>query len=309
MPLFGHSVDKYVTGRMLQTSNAKGWSNLLAERWSHAPGELPSLTPRDTEIAVLLSGRSLVDRMGAGMRQRMRARRGTVWLCPAGIEEEFIDIAEPVEDCLHLFLPARPFSEMMLRDLDIDPARMELRYESVEYDPFIESVALRIADELDEESAAGRLLVESLGGALAAHLVQRYSARTLRPEVRQPLDKPLHRARLSRVIEFVEVHLDEDFTVADLASVACMSTSHFSRGFRAATGMTPHGFVSGRRLERVRERLVADDRPIAEIAIAAGFSSQANFTRAFRKATGVTPAQFRARMRTKAGEAARRLLG
>ena len=41
MPLFGHSVDKYVTGRMLQTSNAKGWSNLLAERWSHAPGELP----------------------------------------------------------------------------------------------------------------------------------------------------------------------------------------------------------------------------------------------------------------------------
>ena len=32
---------------------------------------------------------------------------------------------------------------------------------------------------------------------------------------------------------------------------------------------------------------------LVEIALAAGFSSQANFTRAFRKAVGVTPTQFR----------------
>jgi AraC family transcriptional regulator len=41
-------------------------------------------------------------------------------------------------------------------------------------------------------------------------------------------------------------------------------------------------------------RLLKQNSQIGEIALAAGFSSQANFTRAFRKAVGVTPAQFRA---------------
>lgn len=301
MPVLGHSVDKYVTGTMIQTSNARGWTNLLAERWSHAAGTLPPLTPRDTEVAVQLRGRSLVDRFGAGMRQRMHARRGSVWLCPAGIREEFIDIAEAAEDCLHIFLPARPFSETMLRDLDLDPARVELRYESIDHDGFIELIAERIVQELAEESAAGRLLIETLALALSAHLVSRYSACTLRPGSAAGIDKPLQKARLARVTEFVEAHIDRDFTVADLAAVACMSTAHFARSFRAATGMTPHAFVSGWRLDFARKQLIANDRAIADIAVTAGFSSQANFTRAFRKATGITPAQFRSKSKDDSG--------
>ncbi len=120
--MLGHSVDKYVTGRLLDTSNGLGWSHLHAERWSHMPGELPALTPRDTEIAILLRGRSFVDRIGSGQRQRTHGRRGTVWVCPAGIEEEYINISDPMVDCLHIFLPARPFADTMLRDLDVDPA-------------------------------------------------------------------------------------------------------------------------------------------------------------------------------------------
>jgi AraC family transcriptional regulator len=100
--VLGHSIDKYVTGRMFETSSARRWSNLLVERWSHAQGELPSLTPRDTEVAVLLRGRTLVDRIGSGMRQVTHGRPGTVWLCPSGIKEEFINVAQPIEDCLQL---------------------------------------------------------------------------------------------------------------------------------------------------------------------------------------------------------------
>ena len=70
MGTLGNSVDKYVTGRMLRTSNDRRWSHLLAEIWSHEAGELPSQLPRDTEIAIQLRGHSLVERRGAGMRQR-----------------------------------------------------------------------------------------------------------------------------------------------------------------------------------------------------------------------------------------------
>ncbi|MGJ5181183.1 helix-turn-helix domain-containing protein [Bradyrhizobium oligotrophicum] len=291
--LLGHSADKYVTGRMRQSSRERGWSNLLVERWSHAAGVLPPLTPRDTEIAVLLRGRGLVGRVGSGLRQVTRGQPGTVWLCPSGITEEYIDIAEPMEDVLHIFLPGRPFEDTMLRDLDIDPRRVELRYEAVAQDALIDQIASQILQELNCESASGRLLMEALGHALSAHLVHKYSAvGALSPA--RPIDKPLDSRRLARVVAFIRDNVDTELTVSQMAAVACMSPAHFARSFRLATGSPPHKFVSDERLAVAKMRLLDDDCQIGEIALSAGFSSQANFTKAFRKAVGVTPAQFRA---------------
>lgn len=292
--VLGHSADKYVTGRMLETSNARRWSNLLAERWSHAPGELPPLTPHDTEVAVLLNGNSVVDRIGSGMRQVTHGRPGTVWLCPAGIREEFINVERSLENCLHIFLPGRPFDETMLRDFDIDPHRVELRYEAVAHDPFISHVAGQILLELAAESSSGRLLIEALSVALSAHLVHKYSAVDLRTASLRGADKPLDPRRLERVMDFIRGNLDAELTVNQMAAVACMSVPHFARSFRAATGLPPHEFVSNERLAIAKERLLAEDIQIAEIARAAGFSSQANFTRSFRKVVGMTPTHFRA---------------
>lgn len=293
--ILGHSADKYVTGQMLQSSQARRWSNILAERWSHEAGELPALTPRDTEVAVLLTGHSLVDRIGSGMRQVTHGRPGTVWLCPSGITEEFINVEKRIEECLHIFLPGQPFDETVLRDLEIDPRRVELRYEAVAQDGFIGQVAEQILRELDHETSSGRLLMEALGLALAAHLVHKYSAVDLRQSPPRNVDKPLDARRLARVMEFIGCNLDTELSVGQLASVACMSAAHFARSFRLATGLPPHEFVSRQRLELAKRRLLADQVQISEIAFAAGFSSQANFTRAFRKLVGVTPAQFRAR--------------
>jgi AraC family transcriptional regulator len=303
MGIFGHSVDKYVTGRMLATSNDRRWPHLLAERWSHAPGALPSLVPRDTEVVVMLRGSARVDREGGGVRQRTYGRPGTVWICPSGIREEFIDIANPIDECIHIFLPGRPFDDTMLRDLDIDPSRMSLRYESVAHDPFIEQVAERIRAELASETSTGRLLVEALGTALSAHLAHQYSATDARPKRRASAEKPLSGPRLSRVMEYIEAHVRRDFTIADLASAACMSPTHFAKSFKAATGRTPHEFVSDRRLGLAKRMLAAEDGQIADIAAATGFSSQANFTRAFHKVAGTTPGRYRSQLLGREGSA------
>lgn len=294
MGMLGNSVDKYVTGRMLQTSNERRWSHLLAERWSHDPGDLPPQLPRDTEIAILLRGNSVVDREGAGMRQRTFGRRGTVWLCPAGIREDFIRVENQMQECLHIFLPGHPFDDTMLRDLDIDPSGMSIRYESIDHDIFIEHVADRVLGELEHETSTGRLLVESLGRALSAHLVHSYAATSVRLKQSHAVQKPLDARRLSRVTEFIAASVDRDFTVKDLASVACMSPAHFSRSFKAATGAAPHEYVSRQRLDLAKRLLSTSDRPLIDIAYAAGFSSQPNFNRAFRKAVGTTPSLYRA---------------
>ncbi|TWB98443.1 AraC family transcriptional regulator [Bradyrhizobium macuxiense] len=292
--VLGHSVDKYVTGKMLQTSGERCWSNLLVERWTHEAGELPPLTPRDTEVAVLLNGHSLVDRIGSGMRQVTHGQPGTVWLCPSGITEEFINVAEPLQNVLHIFLPGRSFEETLLRDLDIDPKWVELRYEAIAQDTFINQIAGQILQELNHESSSGRLLMETLGVALSAYLVHKYSAAEIRQPPARNTDKPLDTRRLARVVEFIRSNLDAELTVTQMASVACMSAAHFARSFRLATGSPPHEFVSLQRLALAKMRLLSEGSQISEIALAAGFSSQANFTRAFRKALGVTPAQFRA---------------
>jgi AraC family transcriptional regulator len=98
---------------------------------------------------------------------------------------------------------------------------------------------------------------------------------------------------MSRVLEFMDARLDQGFTVAELASVACMSPAHFARAFKATTGQAPHAFVSARRLALAKRMLADDRRPMADIAFAAGFSSHSNFSRAFRNATGMTPGDYR----------------
>jgi AraC family transcriptional regulator len=294
MSLKGHAAFKYVTGKQRDSSSGRGWTNVLAERWTHEAGELPSVLPRDTEIAVLLSGRTLVDRQGAGLKQSTPGRPGTAWLCPSGIREEFIHFRQPVDDCLHIFLPAKPFADSMLQDFDIDPARVTLRYEAIAYDPFIEQVALAISQQLSAETSAGRLLVESLGQALSAYLIDRYPEAPLNAKPPGALGKPIDDRRMARVMEFIDANIERNFTVADLAAVACMSPAHFARSFKATAGRTPHQFVSQMRLDLAKRMLADPHQSVSDIAVSTGFSSPSNFSRAFRDATGMTPGAYRA---------------
>lgn len=294
--MLGHSVDKYITGTMIQTSNASGWNNILAERWCHEAGELPSLVPHDTEIAILLHGRSIVDRRGGGMSQHTVARRGTIWLCPAGIEEEFISVTERMDDCLHLFLPGRPFSSTILQEFDLDPAAIELRYETIDQDSFIEFAAGQILQEMSAESAGGRLLIETLAVSLSAHLIRSYSTASPRYATKRNSEGALDTRRMKRVRDYVEFNLDSEFSVSDLAAVACMSVAHFARAFKQATGKSPHAYVNDKRIALAKQRLLDENWSVADVAIAAGFSSHANFTRAFRNSTGMTPHAFRSEM-------------
>ena len=294
MSVQGHATSKFVTGRQLASSSGRGWTNMLAERWSHAVGQLTPVLTRDTEIDVLLSGGTLVERQGDGLRQVTPGQRGSLWIVPAGMREDFVNVQRPAHDCLHIFLPAKPFADYILQDLDIDPARARLRYEAVTYDPFVEQIALAITRELDVESSSGRLLIESLGHTLSAYLLHRYSENALKLAPQSASVRPIDDRRLVRVIEFIDANIDANFTVTDMAAVACMSPAHFARSFRARTGQSAHRFVSRKRLE-FAERMLSDPyRSLSDIALSAGFSSQSNFSRAFRKVTGMSPGNYRA---------------
>ncbi len=291
--LVGHGRAKYTTGRLLGSSRDRGWSGLLAERWSHSEGDLGEVRPRETEIVVMLAGRAHVRRRGDGRLQHHDAVPGTVWLCPAGIPEDMIRIYGEIPETVHIYLPAPPLSATALRELDIDPGAVGLHYDGGFRDPVIEYIARAVYTEMVDSSPGGKMLAETLALALGVQILRRHSnlepASVSLPGVRGALDA----RRLRRVVDYIETHLAEDLTIEALAGVACLSPFHFARAFKAATGEAPHRYLTDRRIGRARA-LLADGRlPLGEIAEVCGFSSQPHFTYWFKRLVGTTPGAYR----------------
>jgi AraC family transcriptional regulator len=160
-------------------------------------------------------------------------------------------------------------------------------------DARIEQVALLLAEEAQSDFAHGRLYGESLGAALAAYLVGRYSsARPPRARARGLAPQVLRRVR-----DYIEANLDGELPLAALAQVAGLSTYRFAHNFKQETGLAPHQYVIRERLTRAKRMLLDTDLNVTAIAYAVGFGSPSRFTLLFRRATGTTPRAFRGSLR------------
>ncbi|MBV9459207.1 MAG: helix-turn-helix transcriptional regulator [Bradyrhizobium sp.] len=199
-------------------------------------------------------------------------------------------------EVLHIHLPLSEFTPNNL-GMKIDEAGIgALRYELAFEDPLLAEIAHAVASELQAQTSAGDLLVQSLATSMTARLIQKHTRPSRAHSSSWITREGLDRRRLFRVLEHVESNLEGKLTIDTMASVACLSRYHFSRKFKKAMGQSPHRYVSGRRLERAKTLLAKGDRSLVDIALSLSFSSQANFTRAFTKATGQAPGRFRAVM-------------
>jgi AraC family transcriptional regulator len=294
--VLGHGYGKFPTGELFESSVRRGWVGLLAERRSHPAGDLPTFTPAYTEIAMLVRGRSTVTRRADGTTQRTSGSRGTFWLCPAGLKEDFLQISHDIPEVLHVYLPPKPFSILEGASETVMDG-VEVRYQAGFQDPLLEQIAHIVLAEMHNETSSGKLLIETLALGLAARLHHSYSTAARNPDDLPASRHGLDRRRLGRVLEYIEVHLEQDLSVGRLAAIASLSHFHFARSFKQATGRSPHQYVSDRRLCHAKSLLADSDRSLEEIARACCFSSQANFSRAFYHATGVTPGRYRAGQR------------
>ena len=101
-------------------------------------------------------------------------------------------------------------------------------------------------------------------------------------------------AGINRALAYINDHLTEPFTEADLAAIAGRSTGAFSRGFRRHTGMTLVDYVNRLRVNLACQLLMREpDRPITDICFAVGFGNVSNFNRQFLARKGMPPSRFR----------------
>lgn len=154
-------------------------------------------------------------------------------------------------------------------------------------DPQIEHLLWALKAELECGDPIGRAYAESIGVALVTHLLRRY-AKDDRAQEREHSDR-----RMRRVVEYLDDNLAADLSLLALAELADLSPTQFKAVFKRYTGLAVHQYIIRRRVEYAAELIAEGARPLSQIALDAGFSSQSHMARLMRRIIGASPAQIR----------------
>lgn len=167
--------------------------------------------------------------------------------------------------------------------MDIDPDTIFIQPQLQLRDPQAEHVGWALKAELETDEPFGRLYADSLGLALAAHLLRRYAPAA------QRIQNGLPKLRLKRVLDYIQEGLTHDLSLSEVANVANMSPSHFKVLFKQSVGVPVHQYVIRSRVECAIELLIVGKLGLREVALQAGFSDQSHMARCMRRLTGMTP--------------------
>lgn len=99
--------------------------------------------------------------------------------------------------------------------------------------------------------------------------------------------------RFHNVLAYIDDHLCEHLTLAELARVMHLQPNYFSNLFCSRFGMPPLRYLQHRRIERAQFRLHGTSASVAEIAAELGFCDQFHFSRVFHTVAGCSPLQYR----------------
>ncbi len=96
-----------------------------------------------------------------------------------------------------------------------------------------------------------------------------------------------------KVLQYINAHYARRITSRSLAEAFRYSTEYIERSVKAAIGMTPHAYLTKKRLEHARKQLERSSAPIAQISEACGYTDLSLFFRAFKKEYGISPSAWR----------------
>lgn len=107
-------------------------------------------------------------------------------------------------------------------------------------------------------------------------------------------DSPLqHLDDIRKILDYIGAHYDEELSAQDMAKLANMSYSYFSRVFKRVTNRSFNDYLSMIRVNEAEKLLLMSDMSITQIAVSAGFSSSSYFIKIFSKMKGISPGKYR----------------
>jgi AraC family transcriptional regulator len=228
--------------------------------------ELPAHAHPNTNIAVVLTGGWSG---GSGAHDR-DAVASSVLVEPAGdVHANRFGAVETA--VLSLTLEAGRFGSVV--------ADMTQRFLHVR-DPYIELLARRAANEIEEPDDVTPLAVE----AAALELIARV-ARSVGLE-RRP-------AWLGKAREVLQDRYADPLSLHEIADAIGVEPERLARGFRRAYGESLGEYLRRIRVNAAARLLASTDEPISRVAGEVGFSDQSHLTRWFGRYLETTPGKYR----------------
>jgi AraC family transcriptional regulator len=266
----------------------RAWEGIAVEWERVAPFELEPQGYPEHRIGLVLNRCSELIRKEDGLLHKLSIERGDLFIAPAGQEIGYRWNSQL--ELVSLLLEPAFLEEIAARTMDLDGSRVELIGQAKFRDPLVSAIALTLHRELECESPGSRLLVDSLTQALAVHLLRVHASFPVRE-----IKGSLPRWRLRRALAYIEEHLSENISLAQLAEAAGnVSRYHFARLFKQSTGYSPYRYLVRRRIRQAQSMLRGQKRiSMGEIAFFCGFGDQSTFSRVFRQVTGCTPKAYR----------------
>ncbi|KAA0078078.1 AraC family transcriptional regulator [Tardiphaga sp. P9-11] len=165
-----------------------------------------------------------------------------------------------------------------------------LRWSRDERDPYVSTLSSVLLSAVEQETTTNQLFVDQIGLSLLAHFAQTYGGMRPRDSGRSGGLAPWQERRAK---EIMRARLNSQLTIADVAAECKLSASHFARSFRRSTGVAPHEFLSGLRVDEAKHLMLTTKLPLADIALICGFGDQSYFTRVFTRSVGASPGVWR----------------
>jgi len=146
-------------------------------------------------------------------------------------------------------------------------------------------------------------LTEKLRNAIAS-----LSGQSLSPvsadTVSEETPSPRHnRSTIKKVLAYIDEHIGEELTRADLAGLVYMNPDYLGTIFKEEMGVSITIYIQDKRLSLAKELLLTTDWPISKIAETVGYDNTSYFSKLFRQKTGLQPSEYRRNPETEGDKA------
>ncbi|HEY3464806.1 MAG TPA: helix-turn-helix transcriptional regulator [Amycolatopsis sp.] len=267
-----------------------GWSSLQVRLLDNAEEAELDLPPGPDQVIVLVTrGTTTIESHHGATWRRAAYVPGSIGLTAPGHPTRLRWRGPERTATTHIHLPGPLIDRTALDLWGRDAARLGRPDALSVEDPVLASVvealgaaALAGADELYAESAAT---------FLAVHLLTRHAVAP------PPREIGRDELRTRRAVQFIRDNHHLPLSLADMAAAADLSTFHFLRVFKTATGQTPYRYLTRIRVERACRHLERGVLSVTEIAQACGFATPSRFASAFRAQIGQSPSAYRTAVR------------
>ena len=102
---------------------------------------------------------------------------------------------------------------------------------------------------------------------------------------------------IAHMTKFIRLHIEEPFTIQDLADYMNLNRSYMTTLFKKHLGVSPHVYIENCRITKAKHLLETTTFSIEAIACSCGYAKSDSFTRAFLRRVGMRPKEYRQRQR------------